>query len=148
MKITIATITAIHTTMTIQKISSKSQSICGPKVEMSCGKYMCSSIEASPLRNQRADRERALAAPVRAADATFPRLPIHGLDAIMPVRVMISEMKNPCLPPQPALNQPRHDAHISPTISSISGHADYRMHTGENRSALRDWRRQIFGLQG
>jgi hypothetical protein len=109
---------------------------------------MCSSIEASPLRNQRANEERALAAPIKAADATFPRLPIHGLDAIMPVRVLISEMKNPCLPPQAPLNQPRHDAHISPTISSISGQAAQRIRTGRNWTAIRDWRRQIFGLQG
>src|SRR5208282_4845081 len=34
-------------TSTIQKISSNRKSICGPKVEISCGKYMCSSIEAS-----------------------------------------------------------------------------------------------------
>src|ERR1700719_3070136 len=55
MKTTIAIITAIQTTITIQKISSKSQSICGPKVDMSCGKYRCSSIEASPRKSQSAN---------------------------------------------------------------------------------------------
>jgi hypothetical protein len=89
-----------------------------------------------------------MAAPIKAAAATFPRLPIHGLDAIMPVRVLISEMKNPCLPLQAALNQLRHDAHISPTISSISGDADRRMRTDENWAAFRDWRQRIFRLQG
>src|SRR5208282_3026594 len=99
MKTTIAIITAVQTTATIQKISKNSQSICGPKVEMSCGKYRYSSIEASPLRYQCANSRRAFAAPIKAADATFQRAPIHELGVTMTVSAAISGMKNLCPPP-------------------------------------------------
>src|ERR1700678_472077 len=107
MKVTIVIMTATQTTSTIQKISSNRKSILGPKVEMSCGKYRCSSIEASPLRYQCADAGLAFTAPNKAADATCQHLSIHELGAIIPVRATISEMKNPCPQPQPALNQRR-----------------------------------------
>src|SRR5271154_6031089 len=71
MKVTIAAMTRTQTTITSQKMISKSRSIFGPKVEISCGKYMCSSIEALPLRYQLAIAERAVAAPIRAADTTL-----------------------------------------------------------------------------
>src|SRR5208282_5579336 len=119
MKTTIAIITAIQTTITIQKISSKRKSIRGPKVEMSCGKYRCSSIEASPLRCQCVNSGRALAAPIEAADATFQRLAIHELGVIMPIGATISEMKNIHPPPRRQINS-RHDVHISANISSVS----------------------------
>src|SRR5271170_8044770 len=106
MKVTIVIITRTQTTITIQKINSNRKSIWGPKVEMSCGKYRCSSIEASPLRYQRADAGPAFAAPNKAADATCQHLSIHELGAIMPVGATISEMKNPCRQPQPALKSP------------------------------------------
>jgi hypothetical protein len=107
MKVTIVIITATQTTSTIQNINSNRKSILGPKVEMSCGKYRCSSIEASPLRYQCADAGLAFTAPKKAADATCQHLPIHGFGAIMPVRASISEMKNPFPQPQPALNHRR-----------------------------------------
>jgi hypothetical protein len=68
---------------------------------------MCSSIEASPLRLQRATPDERFAAPNKAADASVRQHPIHEFGAIMPVGATISEMKNPCPPPQPALNQRR-----------------------------------------
>jgi hypothetical protein len=65
----------------------------------------------------------------------------------MPVRTTISEMKNPCSSPQPTLNQPRHDAHISPAISSASRSTDHEPGASGNLTLARDWRRQIFRLQ-
>src|ERR1039458_845901 len=146
MKTTIAIITAVQTTATIQKISKKSQSIWGPKVEMSCGKYRCSSIDASPLRYQCANSRRAFAAPIKAANATFQRLPIHELDVIMPVSATISEMKNLYPPPQRPPNS-RHDAHISVVISSVSWSHDPIGCGSGNQVLAPDWRQQAFGLQ-
>jgi len=68
---------------------------------------MYSSIEASPLRLQRATPDERFAAPIKAADASIRRLPIHEFGAIMPVSATISEMKNLSPPPQPPLNQRR-----------------------------------------
>jgi hypothetical protein len=68
---------------------------------------MYSSIEASPLRLQRAMPDERFAASIKAADASVRQLPIHEFGAIMTVGATISEMKNPCSPPQPPLNQRR-----------------------------------------
>src|SRR6266481_4833014 len=103
MKITIAIITAIQTTITIQKISSKSQSICGPKVDMSCGNHRCSSIEASPRKLQSADAGEAFAAQVHGA---LVRLPVDRFRVIMRIGLSISEMKNLSPRPQPQLKSP------------------------------------------
>jgi hypothetical protein len=65
----------------------------------------------------------------------------------MPVSTTISEMKNPCPPPQPTLNQPRHDAHISPAISSASRSTDPEVATAPDQPPASDWRQQIFELQ-
>jgi hypothetical protein len=65
----------------------------------------------------------------------------------MPVSTTISEMKNPCPLQQPALNQPRHDAHISPAISSGSRRGDREVSTDIEQPAASDWRRQMFELQ-
>src|SRR5208282_5216367 len=75
------------------------------------------------------------------------RLPIHELAAIMPVSATISEMKNLCPTPPPALNQRGHDAHISPAISSASRSQDRNLRPPENPRSARDWREQIFVLQ-
>jgi hypothetical protein len=45
---------------------------------------MYSSIEASPLRLQRAMPDERFAAPIKAADASIRQLPIHEFGAIMP----------------------------------------------------------------
>src|SRR5713101_6678752 len=112
MKTTIAIITAIQTTITIQKISSKSQSICGPKVDMSCGNQRCSSIEASPRKSQSADAGGAFAAQNCLVHGALVRLPVDRFRVIMRIRTSISEMKNLSPPPQLRLNHRRHDAHI------------------------------------
>jgi hypothetical protein len=65
----------------------------------------------------------------------------------MPVSTTISEMKNPCPPQQPALNQPRHDAHISPANSSGSRSEDREVSTAVEQPAAGDWRGQMFELQ-
>jgi hypothetical protein len=65
----------------------------------------------------------------------------------MPVSTTISEMKNPCPQPQPTLNQPRHDAHISPAISSASRLTEQKPGASGNQTVTHDWRRQIFRLQ-
>jgi hypothetical protein len=56
-------------------------------------------------------------------------------------------MKNPCAPAQLALNQRRHDAHISPANSSALRARDYKRGAAAYGPAGRDWRQQIFGLQ-
>src|SRR6202043_2853002 len=89
----------------------------------------------------------SFAAPIRAANANCQRVAIHEFGAIMPVSTTISEMKNPCPPPQPALNQPRHDAHISPAISSASRSMNQEPRASSNQTLAHDWRRQIFRLQ-
>jgi hypothetical protein len=67
-----------------------------------------------------------------------------NLGVIMPVSALISEMKNLSPAAQARLNQRRHDAHISVTISSVSRTA--------TRQALyparaRDWRLSHFRLE-
>jgi len=66
----------------------------------------------------------------------------------MPALATISEMKNHCLPPQPPLNQRRHDAHISPANSSASWSRDRYGRASEKVGTAGDWRQQMFGLQG
>src|ERR1700719_3743051 len=89
----------------------------------------------------------SVAAPIRAANANCQHVAIHEFGGIMPVSTTISEMKNPCPPPQPTLNQPRHDAHISPAISSASRSMDQEPGGNGNPTLAHDWRRQIFRLQ-
>src|SRR5260370_34422608 len=71
-----------------------------------------------------------------------------SIGAIMPASTSISEMKNLRTQPQPALNQRRHDAHISPANSSASPFQDIKARARGKPASAHDWRQQIFGVQG
>jgi len=95
MKVTIATITPIQTTITIQKISRKSQSILGPKVEMSWGTTGARASDASPFG--RAREKLRMQSPGRSCRraACCGRYAIHGLGVIMLIgNTIINDWRN------------------------------------------------------